>query len=67
MTDEQTAAAIVAEHRKSQHLTITEAYKELEAAIVRALQAAREEGRKSATPVIHNVEEFYRETTSDGK
>jgi hypothetical protein len=36
-------------------------------AIVESLRQAREEGRKSATPVFHKVEEFYRGTTSDGK
>jgi len=61
MTDEQTAAAIVAAFNSPCPM------QKIQEFIVRALQAAREEGRKSATPVIHNVEEFYRETTSDGK
>ena len=64
MTDEQTAAA-AAELYAS--IRFSSSHSANIAAIVRALQAAREEGRKSATPVIHNVEDFYRETTSDGK
>ena len=67
MTDEQTAAAIVAEAAANDELQRGNDPTTLRAAIVRALQAAREEGLKSVTPVIHNVEEFYRETTSDGK
>lgn len=58
MTDEQTAAAIVSEHRKSQHLTITEAYKELKAAIVRALQAARKEGGKQVVDEAERVSQI---------
>lgn len=67
MTDEQTADEILSDARWERELSMERDPTTLRAAIVRALQAAREEGRKSATPVIHNVEEFYRETTSDGK
>ena len=67
MTDEQTARKIMADAQYNSELNDDVSHEELEAAIVRALQAAREEGRKSATPTFHNVEEFYRETTSDGK
>ena len=61
MDDKATARKIADNHfTDGSHERLTNA-------IVEALRQAREEGRKSATPVFHKVEEFYRGTTSDGK